>query len=803
MKMRRIVSLLLTLCLVASVVAFAPVDIKAGAALNYSGGTRNSAVFIIDPGHGGSDPGACSLGREEAADVLDLSLRVAKLIDASGSTCALTRTTDVTQSLATKVSIANSGSFTYFLSIHRNAGGGKGVETYYYSGLSSSSTGAKLCTSVHNAVIKTGLWTNRGVKTASYYVIKNTNMAAALVEMGFIDTASDNTIFANNMDTHAKAIANGLLAMVGKSVSGSTSTDKYQSCLDTPGGISASNASISASATVTQQGTSADKLAIRGWTLHSKGISKVEYKVDSGSYTALTTSLRTDVQAAISGYSNYDNCGFDGSVSYKSLSAGSHTITIRATTKSSTTYTVAKITLTVKDPIMPTITDVTVSNVTTTGYRVSCTVSDNAGIAKVEFPTWTSNNGQDDLVWSQGTISGSTAYYDVKISEHNNETGLYNTHIYAEDTAGNRISVAADAVDLTPDAVVPVISNAKITNVDCFGFDITCTVTDNKGISKVQFPTWTESGGQDDLVWHDATVSGGVAKFHVDISMHGNEAGAYNVHLYAWDQWNNEAKVELSVTVPTPVYPTDENYIPLLGLNAGQYDSNSQILTTGTFTSQWRGAAVLEATTGGYKVIAIYPSGETKSVVATQTNPVIAVYEDYTAGYKPFTTLEVGDVVTLVGADPAGNRILSGAYVKLPAKFELVDDSDYAKDEKYVTIDRRSQTAAEINLQFKCNVVIVDASGNVANDGAVIGTGCVVQYRNSDNVVIESVTVVIKGDTTGDGIVSAADGISSKLALKSTAGLSEAATLAADTNDDGILSATDYVEMLVLVKSGK
>ena len=221
MKIKKSVSVMLTLCLLLSFAVLSPVEdisVKAGAALNSSGGTRNSAVFILDPGHGGSDPGACALGRQEAADVLDLSLRVARLIDASGSSCALTRTTDVTHSLATKVSIANSGSFTYFLSIHRNAGGGRGIETYYCSGLSSSSSDAKLATSVQNKLIGTGLWTNRGVKTANFYVIKYTNMAAALVEVGFIDTASDNTIFANNMDKNATAIANGLLAMVGKSV---------------------------------------------------------------------------------------------------------------------------------------------------------------------------------------------------------------------------------------------------------------------------------------------------------------------------------------------------------------------------------------------------------------------------------------------------------------------------------------------------------------------------------------------------------------------------------------------------------
>lgn len=99
MKMKRLGCIMLTLCTLLAFAVILPsgsVGLKASAAYNYSGGTRNSAVFILDPGHGGSDPGACALGRQEAADVLDLSIRVAKLIDGAGSTCSLTRVTDVT-----------------------------------------------------------------------------------------------------------------------------------------------------------------------------------------------------------------------------------------------------------------------------------------------------------------------------------------------------------------------------------------------------------------------------------------------------------------------------------------------------------------------------------------------------------------------------------------------------------------------------------------------------------------------------------------------------------------------------------
>ncbi len=218
--MRRILSFIVILSLMTALFAVPELPaIRAHAAKNVNGGTLNSATFILDPGHGGSDPGAMLGTREEADDVLRLSLRIAQLINSAGETCALTRTTDVFLELQERCDVANAGSFTYFLSVHRNAGGGKGIETYYYSGSSATGTGAKLASSVQSSMVNSGIWTaNRGVKTASYYVLKYTNMAAALVEVGFIDSTVDNGIFDANFETLALSIANGLLAMVGKSV---------------------------------------------------------------------------------------------------------------------------------------------------------------------------------------------------------------------------------------------------------------------------------------------------------------------------------------------------------------------------------------------------------------------------------------------------------------------------------------------------------------------------------------------------------------------------------------------------------
>lgn len=101
------------------------------------------------------------------------------------------------------------------------------------------------------------------------------------------------------------------------------------------------------------------------------------------------------------------------------------------------------------DPIdsqKPVISDVQISNVTSDGYTVSCRATDNVGVTRVQFPTWTSLNGQDDIIgnWptnpaSTGSRSGDMWTYQVRISDHNGERAVYNTHIYAYDAAGNSV----------------------------------------------------------------------------------------------------------------------------------------------------------------------------------------------------------------------------------------------------------------------------------------------------------------------------------------------------------------------------
>ncbi len=207
-SLKKTTALLLVVLMSLSVLALNPqTEVKA-----------SGETFIIDPGHGGSDPGACNGTRHEADDVLALSLKVGAIVE-KYATVTYTRTTDTYLSLSQRCSIANGNGNKYFISVHRNSyssATANGLETYYASKYTSSSTQAKFATAIQNAVMAAvPSFRNRGVKTANYTVIWSTTMPSCLIETGFISNANDNALFDTYNDEIAVAIAKGMLEMIG------------------------------------------------------------------------------------------------------------------------------------------------------------------------------------------------------------------------------------------------------------------------------------------------------------------------------------------------------------------------------------------------------------------------------------------------------------------------------------------------------------------------------------------------------------------------------------------------------------
>lgn len=168
-----------------------------------------SKKVFIDPGHGGNDSGAVGINNLfEKTITLQVSKKVEALLKAQGLTVKLSRNTDTTLSLSDRTIMANNWGADCFVSIHCNAfnGNAKGVETYSYT-----SNTSDLASAIHSEILKTKAFTtNRGTKTANFYVIRKSNMRSSLVELAFIDNKEDVDILLNKQDLLALAIAKGI-----------------------------------------------------------------------------------------------------------------------------------------------------------------------------------------------------------------------------------------------------------------------------------------------------------------------------------------------------------------------------------------------------------------------------------------------------------------------------------------------------------------------------------------------------------------------------------------------------------------
>ncbi|QPN68632.1 N-acetylmuramoyl-L-alanine amidase [Synechococcus sp. CBW1006] len=183
---------------------------------------RGRFKVVIDPGHGGPDPGAVGIGGlRETNVVLDVGLQVAQLLQARGVQVLMTRTSEVDVDLPPRVSLANINRADVFVSIHANAlsmarPDVNGIETFYFQG----SNSRQLAASLQRQMLAISPGTpDRGVRTGRFYVIRRTVMPASLVEMGFVTGRIDAPRLAdpNFRRRMALALATGILEYLQRS----------------------------------------------------------------------------------------------------------------------------------------------------------------------------------------------------------------------------------------------------------------------------------------------------------------------------------------------------------------------------------------------------------------------------------------------------------------------------------------------------------------------------------------------------------------------------------------------------------
>ena len=132
----------------------------------------------------------------------------------------------------------------------------------------------------------------------------------------------------------------------------------------------------------------------------------------------------------------------------------------------------------------PPATSCEVKNITATGYDVYVYgVTDSTGVDRVLFPTWTQNNGQDDIQanWWETTndtakgenLGNGTWHYRVNVTDHKNEYGTYTTHVYTYDTLGNKQICSSTNIE------VPAVNITYLSDNLVYGLENRSSTTDH------------------------------------------------------------------------------------------------------------------------------------------------------------------------------------------------------------------------------------------------------------------------------------------------------------------------------------
>lgn len=185
--------------------------------------------IILDPGHGGSDPGATYSGRQEKDDALRLATAVGQLLQNAGFEVEYTRTTDVYNTPFEKATIGNNAGGDLFVSFHRNSAPAAnmydGVQTLVYN---DEGLKAQLARNINENLVALGFDNEGVVERPNLVVLRRTKMPAVLIEAGFINSDKDNEIYDSRFDEMAQAIADAIIDTLGDQGIRATDADEYK-----------------------------------------------------------------------------------------------------------------------------------------------------------------------------------------------------------------------------------------------------------------------------------------------------------------------------------------------------------------------------------------------------------------------------------------------------------------------------------------------------------------------------------------------------------------------------------------------
>ena len=197
------------------------------------------------------------------------------------------------------------------------------------------------------------------------------------------------------------------------------------------------------------------------------------------------------------------------------------------------------------------------------------------GVKEVLVPSWSLENGQDDLIWHKATKQNDGSYrVTIKASEHKGNKGNYRADAYIVDNANNRHYIAEKVVSVDyarPSGVLTIENN----NTAAGTFDaVVRNIVAPTGLKEVLVPSWSLAGGQDDLIWHKAIrQADGSYRVTIKSTDHKNSTGKYRADAYIVDDSNKRFYLTEKVVEVTQTRPSASLFIENNNADLGTFDA--------------------------------------------------------------------------------------------------------------------------------------------------------------------------------------------------------------------------------------
>ena len=197
------------------------------------------------------------------------------------------------------------------------------------------------------------------------------------------------------------------------------------------------------------------------------------------------------------------------------------------------------------------------------------------GVKEVLVPSWSLENGQDDLIWHKATKQNDGSYrVTIKASEHKGNKGNYRADAYIVDNANNRHYIAEKVVSVDyarPSGVLTIENN----NTAAGTFDaVVRNIVAPTGLKEVLVPSWSLAGGQDDLIWHKSSrQADGSYRVTIKAKDHKNSTGKYRADAYIVDDSNKRFYLTEKVVEVTQTRPSASLVIENNNADLGTFDA--------------------------------------------------------------------------------------------------------------------------------------------------------------------------------------------------------------------------------------